>query len=291
MRRNLIRWIWGMAVLAAMSFSCTKPVVIVPPEAEDEQRIWEVEVRELDSSCDGQKIFGQLHFPKGRKGKVPLLICSHGLSGTYKECLAYADSAATHGYAAYVFDFRGGGSKASKSEGDVLNMSIFTEADDLEAVWATLKRESFYDASRVFLCGGSQGGLVSALVGARHPSEVRGMVLLFPAFNIPDYARLLYKDYDSVPEKVNLFGFTFGKKYADGLLEYDPYKDMRSYRNPVLILHGTADLLVPVSYSEKAASTYPDATLEKMKGQPHGFDREGVAYAAGRALEFLRAVK
>ena len=81
MRRNLIRWIWGMAVLAAMSFSCTKPVVIVPPEPEDEQRIWEVEVRQLDSSCDGQKIFGQLHFPKGRKGKVPLLICSHGLSG------------------------------------------------------------------------------------------------------------------------------------------------------------------------------------------------------------------
>lgn len=281
-----------MAVLAVMSFSCTNPVVVeVPPEPEEEQRIWEVTVRELDSSVGTEKIFGQLHFPKGRQGKVPLLICLHGLGGTYKDCIAYADSAATHGYAAYVFDFRGGGSKASKSDGNVLDMSIFTEAEDLEAVWETLRRESFYDASRVFLCGGSQGGLVSALVGARHPSEVRGMVLLFPAFNIPEYARMLYKDYDSVPEKVNLFGFTFGRKYADGLFEYDPYKDMRSFRNPVLILHGTADILVPVTYSEKAVSTYPNAELEKMKGQPHGFDRDGVPYAAGRAIEFLRSVK
>ena len=280
-----------MAVFAAMSFSCTKPVVIVLPEPEEEERIWEVDVRELDSSFQGNKIYGELHYPKGRQGKMPLLICSHGLGGTYKDCLAYADSAATHGYAAYVFDFRGGGSKASKSEGDVLEMSIFTEADDLEAVWATLKKEPFYDASRVFLCGGSQGGLVSALVGARHPAEVKGMVLLFPAFNIPEYARTLYKDYASVPEKVTLFGFTFGRKYADGLFEYDPYKEMPSFKNPVLILHGTADILVPVSYSEKAASTYPKATLEKMKGQPHGFDRDGVPYAAGRAIEFLRSVK
>ena len=46
---------------------------------------------------------------------------------------------------------------------------------------------------------------------------------------------------------------------------------IRAYRNPVLIIHGTDDPVVPLSYSERAAETYENAELKIIKGAGHGF--------------------
>lgn len=68
-------------------------------------------------------------------------------------------------------------------------MSIFTEQTDLEAVMNNQLGQEFVDAENLFLMGISQGGMVSPLTAAVHPETIRGLVLLYPAFCIPEYRK------------------------------------------------------------------------------------------------------
>lgn len=73
---------------------------------------------------EGQRIYGIAYIPDV-EGKMPLAILSHGLGGSYSSCLAEAEQYASHGVAAYAFDFRGGG--GSRSDGSTTQMSVMTE--------------------------------------------------------------------------------------------------------------------------------------------------------------------
>lgn len=77
---------------------------------------------------------------------------------------------------AYCFDFCGGAA-SNRSDGSPLEMSVFTEQADLEAVIAMIQELDYVDQDNLFLMGTSQGGAVSAITGAAHPQEIRGMIL------------------------------------------------------------------------------------------------------------------
>ncbi len=260
-------------------------------ETVEEVRTWSVTKSELHASRDGIDIYGELLLPEGKEGRMPTVIFCHGLRGHYDDCLPYAEACASKGFACYCFDFIGG-ALANQSGGSYQDMSVLTEIADLEAVVDMMLGLPTTDRSRLFLAGGSQGGLVSAMVAARNPSLARGLVLLFPAFNIPSLVETVFKslydgDWSKVPDKISFAGFSVYKKYAEDAMGWDPYDTIGNYTGKVLILHGTADIVVPVSYSEKAVKTYVNARLEKLKGQGHGFDESGVQTASDTALEFL----
>ncbi|MCR5313313.1 MAG: acetylxylan esterase, partial [Bacteroidaceae bacterium] len=80
-----------------------------------------------------QNIYGKLYMPNNVKGKMPLTILAHGYNSSYHETEAYAQTLAMNGIAAYIFDFCGGSNK-SRSEGKSIEMSVFTEADDVAAI-------------------------------------------------------------------------------------------------------------------------------------------------------------
>ena len=92
--------------------------------------------QEIEVYNNGQKIYGIAYIPDTGTKKVPLVICAHGLGGSYRSNIAYAKQLALHGIAAYCFDFRGGG--GSRSDGDTTEMSIMTEVSDLEAILSCL---------------------------------------------------------------------------------------------------------------------------------------------------------
>ncbi len=119
-----------------------------------------------------------------RKGRD---IFSHGFGGTHSVGAQYAEALAENGYVVYCFDFCGG-SPSSRSDGSTLEMSIFTEQADLEAVISMMQELEYVDSNNLFLMGTSQGGAVSAITGAAHPDKIRGMVLLYPAFVLADQA-------------------------------------------------------------------------------------------------------
>lgn len=246
-------------------------------------------VEELSAEVDGHTIYGQIYIPSGIDEPLPAVIISHGYGGTHSTNAAYAEELAQKGLVAYCFDFRGGGS-GSRSDGSPLEMTVFTEKADLEAILAMIQSLDYVDRERIFLMGISQGGMVSAMTGAAHPDEVRGMMLLYPAFCIPDDARSRYASVDEVPERPTVRSWlSVGHDYVADVLDYDVYEDVSTYEKSILILHGDQDGIVDLSYSQRAVETYPSAELKVIKGAGHGFGGRSFDESMDYILEYLSA--
>ena len=188
------------------------------------------------------------------------------------------------GFAMCCYDFCGG-SSYSRSDGATTEMSIFTEQADLEAVLEAVRSLDYIDADNIFLIGASQGGAVSAMAAADNAEKIRAVVLLYPAFVIPDDARLAMSVFTELPDTYKLMGMTIGRTYYEKLADYDIYEDIKGYGGDVLIIHGDRDTLVPLSYSKKAVEVYPSAELKVIEGAGHGFsgeaEKKSVEYMAG----------
>ena len=236
-------------------------------------------------------IYGKIFLPKTKKKKkYPTVIYSHGFGGSYEYGLDYAKALAKKGYAVYCFDFCGG-SPDSRSSGSTLDMSIFTEQKDLEAVLKSLKKKKYVDEKNIFLLGTSQGGAVSAITAAEHQKEIRGLILFYPAFVLVDHAKAEFKSVDEIPDKYYFMWMNVGKTYFKDLLDYDIYEDIKAYKKKVLIVHGDADDIVPLSYSRKAVKTYSSANLKVIKGVGHGFDGAEEDKAIKYMLSYLKKQK
>lgn len=239
--------------------------------------------RRTDYEASG--IRGILLVPDG-DGPFPAVVVSHGFGGTCRDNLDHAAAFASRGYLVCCIDFRGG-SPWSSSGGDMRDMSVLTEAEDLEAVLDDIRGRPDVDPGRVFLFGESQGGFVSAYVAAEHPDEVRGLVLLYPAFVIRHDAEGMTMPDGSIPDRPSLFGMPIGRRYVEDALSFDIYDMLGSYRGPVLIMHGDRDRIVPIAYSERAVRIFPSAELVVMEGQGHGFSGSARERAEALALAFL----
>ena len=226
---------------------------------------------ELKNETTGKMLRGTLYRPEGKE-KVPLIIASHelGSDGFRPWWVNYASHWANEGYAVLCFDFSGGGQR-SRSEGKTTEMSVMTEVSDLEQVFAEAKRWNFIDPDRIILVGGSQGGGVSTVVAARHPKEVAALMLLYPAFHLPDDLRMRYPDPANWPETDDRGMITIGRRYIEDMYNYDYQADMRTYGGPVLIAHGDVDQVVPLKGSQEAIGIFPNARLHIIKGAGHVF--------------------
>ena len=204
----------------------------------------------------------------------------------------YASAIAKMGYAAYCFDFCGGSDK-SKSGGSTDDMTVFTEVEDLRAVVKTVKSLGYVEPSEVYLLGSSQGGLVSALLADECPDDFAGMILFYPAFNIPEMVSKFsgfgnwgdFGDFGNWGDFGDFgnwgdfgdwgdFGgmMSMSEKYINSIKDFDVWSHIGKFPKPVCIIHGTADIIVPISNSEKAVGLYPSATLNKIEGANHGFN-------------------
>ena len=65
-------------------------------------------------------------------------------------------------------------------------MTVLTEADDLESVLDEMKKQDFVALNKIYLSGGSQGGLISILVGERRQKEIKGLILYCAGLAILD---------------------------------------------------------------------------------------------------------
>ena len=242
---------------------------------------------ELNTNNNGKNIYGVVYKPANAKGKLPTVIYSHGFGGTNENGRIYGEALAKKGYVVYSFDFCGGGNN-SKSDLTPKEMSIFTEKTDLNAVIDNIKAQPYVDSNNIFLLGASQGGMVSSLVAADRVEEIKGLLLCFPAFCIPDNAREWFPNgISDVPETYSLMGMDIGNKYFKDLFDFDPYSIIGKYNKDVLIIHGDADTVVPISYSEKAVETFPSAKLNVLAGAVHGFKGDYAQEAVNYVVDYL----
>ena len=251
-----------------------------PPEITEEEETTDsiqtgteivVDSAEVWSERDGNRIFGMMYYNSASSRKQPAVILSHSSSLTHEAMSGYALAIAKMGYAAYCFDFCGGSDK-SKSDGKTDEMTVFTEVEDLRAVVKTVKSQANVEPSQVYLLGSSQGGLVSALLADECPDDFAGMILFYPAFNIPEMVKMFsgFGDWGDFGD----FGgmMSMSEAYINSIKDFDVWSHIGKFTKPVCIIHGTADMIVPISNSEKAVGLYPSATLNKIEGANHGFN-------------------
>ena len=98
------------------------------------------------------------------------------------------------------------------------------------------------------------------------------MVLLYPAFHLPDNLHEQYPDINKLPETDGRNSFiTIGKKFILDMYNHNYDDDMKGYNGPVLIVHGDKDKTVPVGGSQRAVGVFNNARLHIIKGAGHVF--------------------
>lgn len=224
------------------------------------------------------EIRGTVYMPSGQTD-LPIAIVCHEFMTNRLFSYPYAMTLAKSGYAAFCFDFCGGGIMCS-SDGDSRDMSVLTEIEDLKSVITFAKEQSYTNNEPLLLMGCSQGGLVAALTAVELPEEVGGLILQYPALSIPEAARkgeMLWMSFDpnKVPEEMRSGPMRIGRQYATDVMDIDTLPTITRYTGKVLILHGDRDTLVNISGSQKAAEAYEaagaDVRFQIIPGGKHIF--------------------
>ena len=246
----------------------------------------ELEITNGNGITNGNdRIYGKLYSPK-QKGKWPTVILSHGYNdnngGFKNDCELFAKN----GYQAYAYDFCGG-STTSKSSGESTKMTIFTEKKNLISVFNYVKSMDSVDPEQIFLLGGSMGGLVTALTAEELTTQVKGMVLYFPALCVADDHRNRFPNESDIPETDNFMNLTLGKVFYTSIRNFYVENEIGNYPNNVLIIWGTEDELVKRSYIDMAMEKYGEdkATLIVI---PNGHHYSGDAIYRESALSFIK---
>ncbi len=237
----------------------------------------------FETERDGLMIRGTIY--RSNQDRLPIAIISHGFMANEKTTADYARYFAERGYVAFTYDFCGG-CVHGRSDGNTWDMSVLTEKEDLKAVIAYASGLPFTDEQEILLAGCSQGGFVSALVAAELQEKIHKLILFYPALCIPDDARagkmMTAKfDPDDVPEKFQCGPMKLGRRYPMDVMHMDPFAEISAYRGPVLILHGTKDRIVNVSYAVRAFEAYQsktgapraDVVMHLLEDADHGFNK------------------
>lgn len=185
------------------------------------------------------KLAGNLFIPNKnvRKG----LLFLHGGGTSTKERFAYLqEELAEHGYASFAIDFRGCG----ESEGSFKDGSLQHRLDDAEAAYDYFQQ--YVDS--ITVVGSSMGGHVaSRLIQTKKADK---LILLYPAAYALEAEDKPLND-------------TFTKVLREeGSWKNSPiFPALMQYDNPVLIIYGENDTVVPKEVQEKYRE------IAKIKGK------------------------
>ena len=234
----------------------------------------------------GRMVFGVLYMPEEKKS--PVVIFCHGFNGNNTNFSTNREYLASKGIASFCFDFCGG-SVNTKSDLMTSEMTIFTEKEDLCAVIDYFKNLDLIEKNNIFLFGASQGGLVAALTADEYTEDIKGLLLLFPAFCIPENWNNRFPTIDDIPDTVELWGVTLGRVFFETINGYDVFSRIGKYNKRVMIFHGEKDEIVPQESVEKAARLYQDVKIEIFPRERHGFSEQGNQRVIEMTYEFVKA--
>ena len=236
---------------------------------------------------DNKKICGELYIPNNSYDEFPLVVLSHGFGSNMDTLRSLGQSICKIGFASFIYDFIGGGTNI-KSDGVMTEMSVLTEVNDLNTVLDELLEDERINEDNIFLLGQSQGGFVSTYVAGTR-DDIKGLIDYYPAFCIRDDAEKAYPNPNDVPDTYNVLGFaTVGKIYYMDAISFDIYEIMEDITCNTLLMHGTTDNVVPISYSERASTTIPNCEYIVYEGQGHGFNGAADKDSETRTIKFLK---
>ena len=229
-------------------------------------------MEEFYINSDGIKLHAKLELPE-QGTPCPLAIVIHGLTGHMEErhILAVCETFRECGIATLRAEMYGHG----KSGGLFSEHTLFKWINNGLDVIRYAKKLDF--VTDLYLCGHSQGGLLAMFLAGMCRDDIKALIPLAPGIIITDGAKkgnILGYTYDPkhVPEEIRFKEFVLNGNYlrvAQLLHEDDA---IEAYDRPVLIVHGDADVSVPIRYSIDAAEKYKDCTFVTVPGDTHCYD-------------------
>ncbi|HSD31059.1 MAG TPA: alpha/beta fold hydrolase [Gemmatimonadales bacterium] len=213
---------------------------------------------------DGTRLAGW-YLPPGPSSPFPALLWFYGNSETIAAIAPVLRDFRPPGTAVLIVDYPGYGA----SEGRASEPGLYEAA---ELAYDTLLERPGIDPARVFVYGRSLGSAVAAHVAStRTPA---GLVLESPFTSARDMARRHYPLFPAALLRVRL----------------DNLAALSRVRCPVLVIHGTADRLVPIDMGHRLAAAAPGGVeFVTIAGAGHNdsYGLGGRAYRE-RVWEFLK---
>lgn len=166
------------------------------------------------------------------------------------------------------YDFRGSGD----SDGEFTDYTFFTEVEDAEKI--IKEAYQLNNNQKIFILGFSMGGAVSTRVSLIMQEYIEKMVLLAPAGNIPEliHNRFLVREVNE-DGNIDMGGYYMNIAMDKAFDGYDMYKDIETFKKPVLIMQGSADQAVKPEYSRKYYDLYPNSRYILLEGSEHCFTK------------------
>lgn len=167
----------------------------------------------------------------------PLVIIAHGNAELIDQWIDAVAPLRRDGVAVLLVEYPGYGRSAGEPSQDAL-VAVYTQAYDAAVAHPAI------DGARVLLFGRSVGGGVIAQLAARRPSA--GMILMSTFTSVKDVA---------------------SQQALPGRLARDPFDTLavvRTYGQPLLILHGQQDTVIPFAHGQRLAAAAPQAELRPL---------------------------
>lgn len=205
------------------------------------------------------------HRPAGPdRRRFPTVLFLHGFPGSEKS-VDVQRALLRRGVASVAPHFLG----AWGSGGSYRFTTLVPQA---RAALAATRRLPFVDPRRVAVYGFSMGGWAALNLAALDPS-LKAVVAVAPVGGpemvgprTPDFMRRLSRPLVTLPAAA------LTRDFADAVTRLDPAKALARLKTPVLLVHGTADDVVPCAVSRRlAAAARGPLRLVLERGAHHDF--------------------
>lgn len=227
---------------------------------------------------NGKTLRGMYHQPAG-EGPFPTVLLFHGFGGNKLEphriFLKLSRALAAAGIAALRFDFSGSG----ESDGDFEEMTFSSEVREAEAILDYALSLPATDRKRVGAIGLSLGGGVTVALASRRPEELQGLVLWAAAETgvvVQAFRQRMEEGgyYQDERGCFDMGGLWVNGSFLEDMEKWDLPASAGRFPGPVLIIHGSADGLVPVETAYKYQRAFAEnPELVIIEGADHTFNR------------------
>ena len=209
-------------------------------------------------------------FHKPNQDKHPVCLIFHGFTGqktgTKFSYVQLSRMLEAKGIASFRFDFLGSG----ESDGNFVDMTFQDELSCARVILEEcLKMEN---CTEIYVLGHSMGGAIASELAKLYPNVIKKMVLWAPAFNLPEALHYLTGQVERA-KTYDHGGYEISDEFVEDILKRDFYKNLDTYQNELLVIHGTKDTTVPYEISDKYMKLFHKGTkFVSIEDGNHNFD-------------------
>lgn len=221
-----------------------------------------------------------IYRPLGTAPKAGLLIAPGGLAKGELEAYAWAgERFARAGLAALVLTYQAG--------------TPYGDAEDVIAALERLAQVAGVGAERIAAVGHSRGGL-GVLGAAAIEPRLKAVVSIAAPAGLRSYVEAVASFSPAVRDAIVQFMGGEPDKLAGQYESVSPLHLAPRIRQPVLLVHGTADMRVPFHHSQQLEATLraagnTDVRLEAVPGMGHYFELGTMGYQFDRVVDLVYA--